>query len=36
VGLWERLLPHLGGFRTIAFNPPGIGRSQMPAFSLSM
>jgi poly(3-hydroxyoctanoate) depolymerase len=36
VGLWERLLPHLRGFRTIAFDPPGIGRSQMPAFPLSM
>src|ERR1039458_8386575 len=29
-GLWEQLLPHLAGFRTIAFDPPGIGRSQMP------
>jgi len=36
VGLWERLLPHLSGFRTIAFDPPGIGRSQMPAFPMSM
>jgi len=36
VRLWERLLPHLAGFRTIAFDPPGIGRSQMPAFPLSM
>jgi len=36
VGLWERLLPHLRGFRTIAFDPPGIGRSQLPAFPLSM
>jgi pimeloyl-ACP methyl ester carboxylesterase len=36
VGLWERLLPYLRGFRTIAFDPPGIGRSQLPAFPLSM
>ena len=36
VGLWEQLLPHLRGFRTIAFDPPGIGRSQMPAFPLTM
>jgi poly(3-hydroxyoctanoate) depolymerase len=36
VGLWERLLPYLAGFRTIAFDPPGIGRSQRPAFPLTM
>ena len=36
VGLWEQLLPHLDGFRTIAFDPPGIGRSQRPAVPLSM
>jgi poly(3-hydroxyoctanoate) depolymerase len=36
VGLWEGLLPHLDGFRTIAFDPPGIGRSQRPSFPLSM
>ena len=36
VGLWEQLLPHLPGFRTIAFDPPGIGRSQRPAVPLSM
>ncbi len=36
VGLWARLLPHLSGFRTIAFDPPGIGQSQMPAFPLTM
>jgi pimeloyl-ACP methyl ester carboxylesterase len=36
VGLWEQLLPHLDGFRTIAFDPPGIGRSQMPTFPLTM
>ena len=36
VGLWEGLLPHLPGFRTIAFDPPGIGRSQMPPVPLTM
>jgi len=36
VRLWERLLPHLAGFRTIAFDPPGIGRSQRPPYPLSM
>ena len=36
VGLWDGLLPHLTGFRTIAFDPPGIGRSEMPAFPLTM
>ena len=36
VGLWEQLLPHLDGFRTIAFDPPGIGRSQRPAVPLTM
>jgi len=36
VGLWEGLLPHLPGFRTIAFDPPGIGRSQMPTFPFTM
>jgi poly(3-hydroxyoctanoate) depolymerase len=36
VRLWERLLPHLDGFQTIAFDPPGIGRSQRPTVPLSM
>jgi pimeloyl-ACP methyl ester carboxylesterase len=36
MGLWELLLPHLPGFRTIAFDPPGIGRSQMPSVPLTM
>jgi poly(3-hydroxyoctanoate) depolymerase len=36
VGLWERLLPHLPGFQTIAFDPPGIGRSQTPRFPQTM
>ena len=34
--LWDRLLPHLPGFQTIAFDPPGIGRSQRPRHPLSM
>ena len=36
VGLWKPLLPHLRGFRTIAFDPPGVGRSQQPAFRMTM
>jgi len=36
VRLWERLLPHLPGFQTIAFDPPGIGRSQMPRYPQTM
>jgi poly(3-hydroxyoctanoate) depolymerase len=36
VGLWKALLPQLRGFRTIAFDPPGIGRSQTPALPLGM
>jgi pimeloyl-ACP methyl ester carboxylesterase len=30
VSLWDTLLPHLAGFRTIAFDPPGIGRTDLP------
>ena len=33
---WDRLLPHLPGFQTIAFDPPGIGRSQRPRRPLSI
>jgi len=36
VGLWERVLPHFNGFRTIAFDPPGIGRTQMPRVPMTM
>ncbi len=36
VGLWDRLLPHFHGFRTIAFDPPGIGRTQMPRVPMTM
>ena len=35
-GVWEPLLPYLTGFRTIAFDPPGIGRSPRPALPMSM
>ena len=35
-GLWDPLLPYLAGYRVIAFDPPGIGRSQTPALPLSM
>jgi len=34
--LWELLLPHLPGFQTIAFDPPGIGRSQGARFPQTM
>ena len=34
--VWQPLLPYLDGFRTIAFDPPGIGRSPMPALPMSM
>lgn len=30
VELWDALRQHLEGFRTIAFDPPGIGRSTLP------
>ena len=36
VRLWNDLLPYLPGFRTIAFDPPGIGRSEMPTLPLTM
>jgi poly(3-hydroxyalkanoate) depolymerase len=29
--MWDDLLPHLAGFRTIAFDPPGIGETEMPS-----
>jgi len=34
--VWEPLLPYLTGFRSIAFDPPGIGRSPMPGLPMSM
>ena len=36
IRLWDRLLPHLAGFQTIAFDPPGIGRSEMPRYPQTM
>ena len=36
VQLWRPLLPYLDQFRVIAFDPPGIGRSQLPPFPLTM
>ncbi len=36
VDLWTTLLPYLKGFRTIAFDPPGIGKSQLPRIPLNM
>ena len=35
-GVWEPLLPYLTGFRIIAFDPPGIGRSSRRALPMSM
>jgi pimeloyl-ACP methyl ester carboxylesterase len=34
--VWQPLLPYLTGFRTIAFDPPGIGRSPMPGLPMTM
>jgi poly(3-hydroxyalkanoate) depolymerase len=31
VELWETLLPDLDGFQVIAFDPPGIGATELPA-----
>lgn len=36
VDLWKPVLPYLVGFRTIAFDPPGIGRSQLPKLPMNM
>ena len=36
VRLWGHLLPHLRGFRTIAFDAPGVGRSQRPVMPMTM
>src|SRR6201996_3784059 len=33
---WDRLLPHLTGYRVVTFDPPGIGRSPRPAHPLTM
>ncbi|MBK7723093.1 MAG: alpha/beta fold hydrolase [Austwickia sp.] len=36
VHLWETLLPYLQGFRTIAFDPPGVGKSSLPRIPMNM
>jgi poly(3-hydroxyoctanoate) depolymerase len=33
---WRPLLPYLAGFRTIAFDAPGIGDTEMPSYPLSL
>jgi pimeloyl-ACP methyl ester carboxylesterase len=33
---WRRLLPHLAGFRTIAFDAPGIGDTEFPPYPMSL
>jgi len=33
---WRRLSPHLAGFRTIAFDAPGIGDTEMPPYPMSL
>jgi poly(3-hydroxyoctanoate) depolymerase len=33
---WHPLLPYLAGYRVIAFDPPGIGRSSTPSYPLTM
>jgi len=35
-GLWRPLLPHLDGYQVIAFDPPGVGRSEMPRLPMTM
>ena len=34
--LWRPLLPYLTGYQVIAFDPPGVGRSDMPALPPTM
>ncbi len=34
--LWRPLHPYLSGYQVIAFDPPGIGRSEMPALPPTM
>jgi pimeloyl-ACP methyl ester carboxylesterase len=36
VGLWEDVLPHLSGFQTITFDPPGIGATEVPTLPYSI
>lgn len=33
---WDRLLPWLTGFRTIAFDAPGIGDTEIPPYPMSL
>jgi pimeloyl-ACP methyl ester carboxylesterase len=33
---WDPLLAHLSGFRTIAFDAPGVGGTELPGFPLSL
>jgi pimeloyl-ACP methyl ester carboxylesterase len=33
---WHRLLPYLQGFRTISFDGPGIGDTEMPPYPMSL
>jgi len=33
---WHRLQPHLPGFRTISFDGPGIGDTEMPPYPMSL
>ena len=34
--LWDDVLPYLDGFRTIAFDPPGIGETDVPQWPYSV
>ena len=34
--MWRPLLPYLNGYQVIAFDPPGVGRSEMPALPPTM
>ena len=36
VAAWQRLQPYLEGFRTIAFDAPGIGDTEIPPYPLSL
>jgi len=36
VGLWEGVVPHLDGFTTITFDPPGIGATDLPPLPYSV
>jgi poly(3-hydroxyoctanoate) depolymerase len=36
IAAWEPLLTRLGGFRTIAFDAPGIGGTRMPPYPMSL